>query len=170
MGARQKEKPGLVPRLSCTQFSPERAVGLLLTGLRLPATLLTRLLVGVLGQLARILIRIAHFGLHCLTSPGDNFEDLNGSRRNLIAGEQWAIGAMNLGWAMNDQGYGRGTGSKNNPVQALLAAARAVAARGSKLLENATTRPGSVIFPSGSPWIISPSNSSTASCSARSTA
>jgi len=38
------------------------------------------------------------------------------------------------------QAWGAGTGSKNNPVDADPAAARAVAARGSELLETGTTR------------------------------
>jgi hypothetical protein len=68
-----KEKPRLSARLS-SPTSPELAIGLLLTGLRLPAllllsglrlsaTLLARLLVRVLRLLARILIGIAHSGV-----------------------------------------------------------------------------------------------------------
>ena len=127
------------------QIRPELAIGfsllaglwlpalLLLTRFRLPTTLLTRLLVGVLGLLARILIRIAHSRSPLLNAAWNNL-----GRVNLVAEKTRGSGG-NIGGHRRSP-LSPGNSSKNNPVQADLVAAHAVAARGSELLENATTR------------------------------
>ena len=56
-------------------------------------------------------------------------------------GGDWLRGELQLpvAYRVTDPSRQAGNTSKNNPVQPCLAAVRAVAARGSKLLENETT-------------------------------
>jgi hypothetical protein len=68
-----------------------------------------------------------------LNAAGVNFDGRDWLRREL--GVRREHRAASAGKAL-----GAGTGSKNNPVDAEPAAARAVAARGSELLETGTTR------------------------------
>jgi hypothetical protein len=99
---------------------------LLLAGLLLPATLLlTWLLTGGLVLLARILVLVAHSGSPLLNAAGDN-----PSRRHWLRGNNSSITFIPCRRFV--AGTAGGTGSKNNPVQAFLARARAVAALGSR--------------------------------------
>ena len=110
--------------------SPELAIIgllLLLTGLLLPAALLllTWLLTGGLVLLARILVLVAHSGLPLLNKANDNAR----RRPQLLKRRRFHEGhSVSFVWRAHDVG----TGSKNNPVQAFLVRARAVAAPGSR--------------------------------------
>jgi hypothetical protein len=99
------------------------AATLLLAGL-LARVLLTR----VLGLLARFLIWIAHSGSPLLNSQG-SVEHLGGDKSRgggLVALEQQVLRGFNV--AADWRRRGSGTGSKNNPVQALLLMSGTVAA------------------------------------------
>jgi hypothetical protein len=102
-----------------------------------------------------------------------NLTGYNPPSDGLVAREHRFPEGFNVTGACHDRG--KGTSRENNPVQALWMRASTVAARGSRLLENGMMRrprlPGGrrrVVAHYWRPWIISPSNSSTASCSARS--
>ena len=176
----QKKSPAFRrdhPRYS---MSPELAslagVLCLLTRLLLAAALLLLigllarlLLTRILGLLARVLVWIAHSGSPLLNTSGDQpLPD------QLVAREQGFPDVFNV--SIECPGRGSGTGCKNNPVQALWTIRRAVAAPGSHLLENGTTRafqaargPAPRRRHKAAAWNISPNSSSTVSCSARST-
>ena len=164
-----KEKPRLSAGPSSTYASPELAIGilLLLAGLLLPTTLLllTWLLTGGLVLLARILIGIAHSGFSLVECSPRQLPAPRIVARNI--GSMKVIPCRRVGFRNRLQ---------KQSCTSLLGETARCCRSGFPLLRTGKTRrlglpgkPSPRRLEPRSPWSISPSNSSTVSCSARST-